>query len=252
MVGSKHDLRFADKNKFLCFSALNNDGVWADGLLVFYEVFKFLEENVSQQILPTDFHRSSEFEKGKKWEKFNMRSDFNWHRYFVADLKFFKGDDWEKTYKVRPSVQKYLSHLNEVNEKNPLLLIAYVYHLYMGLLSGGQILSKKRKLSNKFFGEHVESDEIEPGTFLTSYPDKSILQLKNQMRHNIDEFTKDFDENLRQELIEESKKVFELNNEIIKSVEGVGAQLKRNALKISGISVLVILSFYLFIKMLNF
>lgn len=112
-------------------------------------------------------------------------------------------------------------------------------------------MSKKRKLSNKFSGKHVESDEIEPGTFLTSFPEKSILQLKNQMRHNIDEFTKDFDENLRQELIEESKKVFELNNEIIKSVEGVGAQLKRNALKISGIAVLVILSFYLFIKMWN-
>lgn len=119
----------------------------------------------------------------------------------------------------------------------------------MGLLSGGQILAKKRKISNKFTGKSSESDEIEPGTNLTSYKEKSILELKNNMRKNIDEFTKDFDEKLRQELIEESKVVFEMNNEIIKSVEGVGAQLRKNALHFGGITILLLLTLYFFIKM---
>lgn len=221
----------AFQNDKIIFTALNNNDVWADGLLVFYEVFKFLEENVSHLILPVDYHRTQQFEK---------------------DLEYFKGSDWQKTYKVRPSVQKYLNHLYEVNEENPLLLIAYVYHMYMGLLSGGQILSKKRKIANKFmrsFREERDESKIEPGSLLTLFPDKSILELKNNMRHNIDEFTKDFDEKLRHEMIEESKKVFELNNEVIKSVEGVGAQLQKNAIQFSGIVLLVILSFYLFIKM---
>lgn len=135
-----------------------------------------------------------------------------------------------------------------------LIQIAYVYHLYMGLLSGGQVLSKKRKLATKFmssFKEQRPFDEsvIEPGCHLTSFPNKSILELKNNFRHTIDDFTADFDESLRHQLIEESKKVFELNNTIINSVEGVGATLRRNFFNVSGYALLVALSVYLFIKM---
>lgn len=237
---------------FLCFvyAALNNNDVWTDGLLVFYEIFKFLEENVPASILPREYHKKEAFEKGEI-------SIFNCSRTrffknaisFVSDLKYFKGDDWEKTYKVRPSVQEYLNHLYELQENSPLLLIAYVYHLYMGLLSGGQILAKKRKISSKFTGKSEDFDGIEPGTNLTSFQDQSILELKNKMRENIDEYTKDFDENLRRELIEESKRVFELNNEIIKSVEGVAEQLKRNVIYVGGFALLIVLSLYLFIKM---
>jgi heme oxygenase 2 len=228
-------------------SALNNNEVWADGLTIFYEIFKFLEENVSNQILPEEYHKSSDFEKGEGFVRFDHFGDFQ--VFFVVDLKFFKGDNWEKSYKIRPEVQKYLNHLYDLHENSPLLLIAYVYHLYMGLLSGGQILAKKRKLSSKFTGKTSNPDEIEPGTNLTCFTGKSIVELKNKMRHNIDEYTKDFDENLRQDLIEESKRVFELNNEIIGSVEGVADQLKKNAVYVGGIALLVVLSFYLFMKM---
>lgn len=198
---------------------------------MFYEIFKYLEDNVSNQILPEEYHRTEQFEK---------------------DLDHFKGRDWQKTYKVRESVQKYLNHLYEINEKNPLLLIAYVYHLYMGLLSGGQILAKKRRISYQFkrnFSEQRDDDGIEPGAHLTSFPQKSMLELKNNLRHKIDDFAKDFDQELRHELIEESKKVFELNNEVIASVEGVGEQLRKNLRNFLGCMLLVTLSVYLFVKM---
>lgn len=42
----------------ICVAALNNNDVWADGLTVFYEIFKFLEQNVSDKILPVEFHRA--------------------------------------------------------------------------------------------------------------------------------------------------------------------------------------------------
>lgn len=215
------------------FPALNNNDVWCDGLLVFYEIFKFLEENVSQQILPTDYHRAEQFEK---------------------DIQFFKGcEDWKKTYKVREPVQQYLNHLYEINERNPLLLIAYVYHLYLGLLSGGQILSKKRKIANRFKANFSEQrndeDVVEPGSNVTSFPHKSVLELKNNLRSTIDEFSQNFDDDLRQELIDESKKVFELNNVVISSVQGVGAQLRKNLRNFLGCFLLVVLSIYLFIKM---
>lgn len=201
---------------------------------MFYEIFKFLEENVSDQILPLEYHRAAEFEK---------------------DLEFYKGCDWEKTYKIRESVQNYLNHLNKINKRNPLLLIAYVYHLYMGLLSGGQILAKKRNIAIQFkksFSEQREDKNvIQPGNHLTSFPDKSVFEMKNNLRNRIDEFTKNFDEKLRQELIEESKKVFELNNTIINTVEGVGAQLRKNLRNVFFYLVLTVLSGYVFLKMLK-
>lgn len=201
---------------------------------MFYEIFKYLEENVSDQILPAEYHRTEQFEK---------------------DLQFYKGSDWQKTYKVRESVQLYLNHLYDINEKNPLLLMAYVYHLYMGLLSGGQILSKKRKIATKFmrnFREQRGDDDIvEPGSHLTSFPHKSVLELKNNLRHIIDEFGEDFDDKTRQELIEESKRVFELNNVIINSVEGVSAQLKKNLRNFLCYMLLAVLGGFLIIKMWN-
>jgi heme oxygenase 2 len=208
---------------------LNNDEVWADGLLVFYEIFKYLEENVSSTVLPVELHRTQQFEN---------------------DLEFYKGRDWQKTYKVREQVQMYLNHLYQINEKNPILLIAYVYHLYMGLLSGGQILAKKRKIFNRKENEQRDDQpDIEPGFNLTSFPNKSIVEMKNNLRHTIDESSKDFHEKLRQDLIEESKKVFELNNVVIQSVEGVGAQLRRNVGTFLGFLMIFVLTVYLFIKM---
>lgn len=124
----------------------------------------------------------------------------------------------------------------------------------MGLLSGGQILSKKRKIGNKFKGQFSgqrdgDDDDVEPGSHVTSFPNKSILELKNNLRSTIDEFSQNFDEQLREELIEESKKVFENNNLIINSVAGVGAQLRKNLRNFLGCLLLFLLSLYLFVKM---
>lgn len=99
------------------------------------------------------------------------------------------------------------------------------------------------------FKEQSEGEAIEPGCHLTSFPNKSIFELKNNFRKTIDDFTADFDQSLRQQLIEESKKVFELNNTIINSVEGVGETLRRNFVNFAGYALLTILSVYLFIKM---
>jgi heme oxygenase len=223
---------------FRVFSALNNNQVWSDGLLIFYEIFKFLEENVPESILPREYYRAEEFEK---------------------DLAYYKGEDFWKTYKPRPEVQKYLAHLKKVSEDYPTLLIAYVYHLYMGLLSGGQILQKKRKIAKKISTFSLlkssvtnneedivyDEDNIEPGTNVTFFQNKSILQLKNSLRKRIDDFVEGFDEDLKQQLIIESKTVFELNNEIIRTVEGV---TKQN-LKLLLYLVVFFLAIYVFFKM---
>lgn len=154
-------------------------------------------------------------------------------------------------------MQKYLQHLNELNDENPLMLVAYVYHLYMGLLSGGQILAKKRSLQNKIAGffkkQRVESeDEVQLGHHLTTFVGgKSISELKNQMRKSIDTFADDLDETTRQGLIDESKRVFEMNNEIIQSVKGVNEQLEKRVKSFVAKTLLIVLGAYLIMKMMR-
>ena len=116
---------------------ISDDSVWAEGLLVFYEVFRFLEQSLESHsdsligdLLIPGMARTQAFEE---------------------DLEYFYGD-WETDYKIRPEVQQYLDHLQALDQENPYLLIPYIYHLYMGLFSGGQILQAKVK---KIFTEKI-------------------------------------------------------------------------------------------------
>lgn len=195
---------------------MSDHDVWADGLLVFYEIFRFLELHVSVEKLPVEFHRTEAFE---------------------TDLAFYLGNNWQEGYEIRDSVGMYLKHLTDVYNREPLLLLPYVYHLYMGLLSGGQILQKKRSLSgcfNPLGGGNEQSDAV------TRFSNHTIAQLKTRMRSLFDEVAVDFDESMKVLMIAESKMVFHLNNELVRSVRGVN----RVNMQKFGIMLIVIIAVY--------
>lgn len=184
-------------------AALSDQGVWADGLLVFYEIFRYLEQNVLGKYLPKDFHRTAAFER---------------------DLSFYLGENWKDTYEIRESVAMYLRHLKDIRKRSPILLLAYVYHLYMGLLSGGQILAKKRAIARRLNPLDSSGDE---GICVTKF-DCPISELKTRMRSLVDDLAQQFDESTKILLIAESKMVFHLNNELVRSVRGVNRVNLRN------------------------
>ncbi|KFB45396.1 hypothetical protein ZHAS_00013325 [Anopheles sinensis] len=193
-----HSVSDALVNAKLAF-ALYDNRVWAEGLLIFYDVFKHLEQRVPDDFLPPVLHRSAQFEQ---------------------DLKFYLGDGWKERHTPKPEVRSYLEHLHRIELENPNLLLAYVYHLYMGLLSGGQILQKRRSLGrriNPFRRGEGSSD----GAALTTFEDHSIYELKQRLRKVVDDFGARLDEETRQRMLDESRKVFELNNTIIRTVQGV-------------------------------
>ncbi|EFN82497.1 Heme oxygenase 2 [Harpegnathos saltator] len=196
-----HAISDALVNAKLAFGFLD-DSVWADGLLVFYEVFRYLEgamirlKNTKIGLLPlSELQRTEAFEQ---------------------DLDHYLGKGWRKNYSPRDSVAKYLMRLREVEDTDPTLLMAYIYHLYMGLLSGGMILRKKRQLMQKL-SLFKSSPSI--GNNVTSFGQNSIFQLKRDLRESMNRIAETLDEDTKNKLIEESKIVFELNNEIVKSVQ---------------------------------
>lgn len=109
--------------------SLSDDKVWANGLLVFSKIFFHLEKCLDQFPSLADLDIEG------------MRRTLA----FESDLDFFFGPSWRAKEDPEP-VKNYIKHLESL-ESEPLLLIAYIYHLYMGLLSGGQLLSKKRQFT---------------------------------------------------------------------------------------------------------
>lgn len=135
---------------------------------------------------------------------------------FENDLTFFLGPNWQMNYKPRKEVQKYIDHLIKITNTNSILLVAYIFHLYLGLLSGGQILQKKRKLVQKIFPK-PDSDGTE-GCAVTTY-DKELSELKAQLKEIVDNLAKNWDEKTKKEILDESCKVFELNNEVVRTIK---------------------------------
>jgi len=193
---------------------MSDDSVWAEGLLVFYEIFKYLEEALERHkdsligdLLITGMERTVAFEE---------------------DLSHYLGQHWKKDYQVRPEVQNYLQHLRQLEDRQPYLLVAYIYHLYMGLFSGGQVLRAKKMISLS----SVSTVTTEDGNSVTMYENISIGSLKKQLKCAINEFADNIDIELRQEILEEGINVFKLNNTIIASVKGVDIVLRRRMLKL--------------------
>ncbi|KAM7364210.1 heme oxygenase isoform 4-T7 [Cochliomyia hominivorax] len=215
--------------------ALSDDAVWYDGLLSFYEIYKFFETNLPDDLLPKELHRTEAFEK---------------------DFVYFYGENWKDNYEIRPAVKKYLEHLEQVNKANKILLFAYAYQMYMALMSGGQLLQKKRMMARKIWPgsndggnveEEIDDKPTDPddlttrpmpkqilicpdGCAATYFPEK-ISVLKDKLRTILNNNYGKFDEQLKADFIEESKNVFHFNSEVVRSIKGVNrANLRKLAI----------------------
>ncbi|XP_016913180.1 uncharacterized protein LOC107998426 [Apis cerana] len=221
-----HSISDSLVNAKLAFGFLDNS-VWADGLLVFYEVFRYLELAMI---------RWKDTEIGLFLHEELRRTEA-----FEIDLEFYLGKEWKKNLNIRDSVTKYLIHLKEIEDTEPILLIAYIYHLYMGLLSGGIILRKKRELMKKFwpFKEYQMN-----GNNITNFENSNIFQLKQHMRDTMNKIAEKLDEDTKNKLIEESKTVFTLNNEIIRSIQGTGTIMLKKTIYFVIPIMLIFLAFF--------
>ena len=212
---------------------LSDETVWSEGILTFTNIFVFLEQALirKQDSLLGDLDVDG------------LRRTEAFHK----DLKTFYGNDWEEKLQAMnetPAVKGYITHLKEIEDENPYLLSAYIYHLYMGLLSGGQILSAKKKISRK--GKDSEGEEI----FKVSKPD-TVSSLKRKIRDAMERMSEHLEDDTKEKILSEGIKVFELNNTLIHSVKGVDEAFWRLTKKMIMIALFLILVSYVIIKWLN-
>jgi len=216
---------------------LSDETVWAEGILTFSCVFKHLEQAMERNkdsllgdLDVPGLRRSKEFD--------NI-------------LKFYYGDNnWQSRFeamKETPAVSAYLQHLVDAERRNPYLLTAYFYHLYMGLLSGGQILSLKKSVTNS----KKEGGGEGGGVDIFHYdPPHTVQSVKKALKSATEDMSKHLDEETQEMVVNEGIKVFELNNTLISSVEGVNEAFWRLVKKTALVFLIVAILFYLVIQYL--
>lgn len=105
----------------------------------------------------------------------------------------------------------------------------------MGLLSGGQILNKKRNIFSRGAKDTLEGNEV-------THFDEKIADLKKRMRSLYDEIGENLDEETRDKLIQDSWIVFHKNNEIVRTVKNVNrVTLQKMAIVIGVIGIAIYL-----------
>ncbi|CAB3225974.1 unnamed protein product [Arctia plantaginis] len=201
--------------------SLRDEQVWGGGLFIFYHVFAYLEDAKARLNMPA-------------FDKMFINKILYRKKAFEEDLTHYLGENWSSTPKSM-ALENYLEHLQELERSNPQLLLAYVYHLYLGLLSGGQILAKKRRM----FGE----DNTKQSTYtdkVTDFNGVDIAQLKKDFRQAMNEIGETMTEEEKAALIEESNTVFVMNNLIVNSVGGQNKVLTSLLYKFSAVAFVVL------------
>lgn len=224
-----HALSDALVNAKLAF-ALSDNAVWAEGLLIFYEIFRFLE-GAMVRLKDTDVG------------KLNI-DGMDRTEAFEKDLCFYLGSNWKNDYVPRESVAKYLLHLQRLEKNDPIRLIAYVYHLYMGLFSGGQILRRKRKVASKLSFSSSKTDISCGGDAVTDFGEKPIYKLKKEMIDAVNDIAENLNDSEKDALIEESKIVFELNNSIIRTVRGTSEVILKKLIVYAMVAVCLMIVYF--------
>ena len=99
--------------------ALTNIKLYQQVICDFHSVFKAIEDGVNKNI-------------SHPYLVYLWQSDFSRTKLIENDLNFFAGLGWKNI--VHPSSQalQYTSHINDIAQNEPELLVAYIHTMYLG------------------------------------------------------------------------------------------------------------------------
>ena len=127
------------------------------------------------------------------------------------DLEYLYGEDWRSQLRMTSARQEYIDRIHWLGEHDPGLLVAHSYTRYLGDLSGGQVISKIARRSLGLEGRDglrfFDFDEIEKAKVF-----------KNEYRNRLNQLP--LTDERAQQIIDEAKQVFALNQGLFEELEG--------------------------------
>jgi len=194
---------------------MTDSKVWVEGLWRFYVVFKYLETAMKK-------------EDNYCLHKFAQINGIFRTKRFESSLQHYLGEKWQS--QISHAMAEYSNYLLSLEKENHVLLSPFIYHMYMGILSGGQILMAKQKMA---FSDGKGSEAF--------YFDVNVREAKNQLRSEMNALAEKLDDETKLRLLKESKMVYMLNNKLVKEVKVPTEVLLIKLIFFIGILILVVL-----------
>ena len=131
----------------------------------------------------------------------------------VKDLAFYYGENWREQITPSSSTNAYVTHIQNLVNTTPELLVAHAYVRYMGDLSGGSSLRTMVRAAIKL--------PPDKGTALYEFDSLPIAEarktFKAKYRHALNSLP--IGHSLSQKIIDEANYAFQLNHDILHELE---------------------------------
>ncbi|KAG6623425.1 Heme oxygenase [Phytophthora cinnamomi] len=210
--------------------ALTDKKLYGQALMLFYYVYAQLEAAI-------ETHKEHEAFSGLH----GILKDIARADGIARDLKFYLGEDWSSKYQPPQAVQNYIQHLQELGEKDPMLVLPYCYHMYMAILAGGMMIKKLVKKSFK-------PPEGE-GLHAFAFDIKSNKALRETIKDKINAVPTD--EEKKKLILVESVTCFKMNNQLVRSLDGTGNHVMKFIAKWVVVIALLIATYFAFARSAN-
>ncbi|KAE8901173.1 hypothetical protein PF005_g17918 [Phytophthora fragariae] len=203
--------------------ALTDKNLYGQALMLFYYVYAQLEAAI-------ETHKEHEAFSGLN----EILGEIARADGIAKDLKFYLGEDWNTKYQPPQAVHDYVKHLQELGDKDPMLVLPYCYHMYMAMLAGGMMI---KKLVKKGF----KPPEGE-GLNAFAFDAKSNKALRDTIKDKINAVP--HDDEKKKLILAESVTCFKMNNQLVRSLDGAGNHVMKFVLKWIVIIALVIAAYF--------
>jgi len=163
-----------------------------------------------------------------------------------ADMEYFLTTDRRIELEVLQkdksisALDEYLRYLDKISKEDPILMLAFVYHQYAGVLAGGQLI---KAMVRKAMG--LSKDTNEGVEIFCMKDDVAAKDVMARLRRILNEDI-DLSEGECKRLADEGATVFQLNDQLIRSISGTNAWveasnacLKRILLPLVGIGIFI-------------
>lgn len=113
-----------------------------------------------------------------------------------------------------PVLQTYIDRLRHLSKERPIVLVAYVYHMYSAILAGGSIIKRMVKVAYR-----LKSDDG-VRIFVLPYNDEfpNSKAIHNKLKHIVNHEMQ-LSEDDKQQIMDESFQVYRLNNALVATVK---------------------------------
>lgn len=207
---SKDDHNKSDKlvNLKLIF-VLTSRQLYGESLALFAPIYDKIETLLENQA-----------GKNEQLEQiYHICKDLKRYPGFQEDLQYYLGRTTKATgggdgVHSNQALTLYLDHLDDIVKEDPVILIAYVYHMYMAILAGGFII---RKMVQKAFSLPTNSNNCDGVKCFEINNNTSSREIRQNIKECINENMK-FTERQVERILEESKTLFQLNNSLVSTI----------------------------------